>query len=260
MGRALKNKENILKIASYNIHKGMSPLNQNFVLHGVRHALKALDPDIVFLQEVQGLHHDLAKKIHTWPLDAQHEYLAGDALFSAYGSNAHYLLGHHGNALLSRFPILHRSNHDLTLHRFEQRGLLYCQLDLPRWAQPLHAFCVHLNLRASDRRKQLQLMIRAIAEQVPEDAPLVLAGDFNDWRGEVSQVLQSELGMDEVFQSLHGAHARSFPARMPFFSLDRIYTRGFSIESAEVLHGAPWRSLSDHAPLLATLSRSLNQV
>ena len=139
----------ILKVASYNIHKGMSPLNQHFVLHGVRQALKSLDPDLVFLQEVQGAHQHLAKKISTWPSDAQHEYLAGDMLFSAYGSNAHYQLGHHGNALLSRYPILHRSNHDLTLHRFEQRGLLYCQLDLPSWNQPLHAFCVHLNLRAS---------------------------------------------------------------------------------------------------------------
>nr|WP_314902078.1 endonuclease/exonuclease/phosphatase family protein [uncultured Deefgea sp.] len=248
----------ILKIASYNIHKGMSPLNQNFVLHGVRQALKTLDPDLVFLQEVQGAHHSLAKKIPTWPRDAQHEYLAGDVLFSAYGSNAHYQLGHHGNALLSRFPILHRSNHDLTLHRFEQRGLLYCQLDLPSWQQPLHAFCVHLNLRASDRRKQLQLMVKAIGEQVPVDEPLVLAGDFNDWRGEVSAILQSELGMSEAFQAVHGTHARSFPARMPFFSLDRIYTRGFEIQTAEVLMGAPWRSLSDHAPLYATMARDLS--
>jgi endonuclease/exonuclease/phosphatase family metal-dependent hydrolase len=232
----------------------MSPLNQHFVLHGVRQALKSLDPDLVFLQEVQGAHQHLAKKIATWPRDAQHEYLAGDMLFSAYGSNAHYQLGHHGNALLSRYPILHRSNHDLTLHRFEQRGLLYCQLDLPSWNQPLHAFCVHLNLRASDRRKQLQLMVKAIAEQVPLDAPLVLAGDFNDWRGEVSAILQGELGVNEAFQAMHGAHARSFPARLPFFSLDRIYTRGFTIQSADVLVGAPWRSLSDHAPLYAVLS------
>ena len=244
----------ILKVASYNIHKGMSPLNQHFVLHGVRQALKSLDPDLVFLQEVQGAHQHLAKKISTWPSDAQHEYLAGDMLFSAYGSNAHYQLGHHGNALLSRYPILHRSNHDLTLHRFEQRGLLYCQLDLPSWNQPLHAFCVHLNLRASDRRKQLQLMVKAIAEQVPLYAPLVLAGDFNDWRGEVSAILQGELGVNEAFQAVHGAHARSFPARMPFFSLDRIYTRGFTIQSADVLVGAPWRSLSDHAPLYAVMA------
>ncbi len=246
----------ILKIASYNIHKGMSPLNRHFVLHGVRQALSALDPDLVFLQEVQGSHLNLAKKIATWPCDAQHEYLAGDGLFSAYGSNAHYLLGHHGNALLSRFPILHRSNHDLTLHRFEQRGLLYCQLEVPTWPEALHAFCVHLNLRASDRRKQLQLMIKEIAQQVPSDAPLILAGDFNDWRGEVSTILRTELGMSEAFHSANGAHAKSFPARIPLFSLDRIYTRGFTIQSAEVLRGAPWRSLSDHAPLYAMLSRT----
>jgi endonuclease/exonuclease/phosphatase family metal-dependent hydrolase len=35
--------------------------------------------------------------------------------------------------------------------------------------------------------------------------------------------------------------------------LDRIYVRGFEVETAEVLHGAQWARLSDHAPIVATL-------
>mgnify|MGYP001558372178 CR=1 FL=1 len=243
----------LLRVASYNIHKGMSPLNRHFVLHGVRQALKALNPDLVFLQEVQGAHQSLAQLGR--PPDPQHDYLAGDRLFAAYGSNAHYLRGHHGNAILSRFAIIQRSNHDLTLHRFERRGLLYCQLAVPSWNTPLHAYCVHLNLRAADRRKQLTMLVEQIQAQVPSDAPLLLAGDFNDWRGEISAIVARELGLLEAFQTLHGEHARSFPARMPLLPLDRIYTRGFAIESAEVLHGAPWRSLSDHAPLYSVLTK-----
>jgi endonuclease/exonuclease/phosphatase family metal-dependent hydrolase len=35
--------------------------------------------------------------------------------------------------------------------------------------------------------------------------------------------------------------------------LDRIYVRGFKVESAEVLHGPLWAKLSDHAPIVANL-------
>ena len=48
--------------------------------------------------------------------------------------------------------------------------------------------------------------------------------------------------------------ARTFPAALPFFRLDRIYVRGFTVEHAEVLHGTLWAKLSDHAPIVASLS------
>ena len=47
--------------------------------------------------------------------------------------------------------------------------------------------------------------------------------------------------------------ARTFPALFPFFRLDRIYVRGFRVDSARVMQGAPWTALSDHAPLVASL-------
>ncbi|WP_348944674.1 endonuclease/exonuclease/phosphatase family protein [Chitinibacter sp. FCG-7] len=241
-----------LVVASYNIHKGLSPLNRRLVLHDVRHALSQLAPDMVFLQEVQGVHLAHSHRFETWQ-QAQHEYLAGDLLHSAYGKNAHYHLGHHGNALLSRYPILHWDNFDLTLHRFEQRGALHCQLDVADWDQPLHALCVHLNLRAGDRRKQIGILVDYIQRHIPADAPLVLAGDFNDWRGELSAMLAQHLDMHEAFETLYGAPARSFPVRMPLLTLDRVYVRGFQVSVAEVLSGAPWRNLSDHAPLYAVL-------
>lgn len=46
----------MLKVATYNIHKGFSPLNRRVVLHELRERLHELNADIVFLQEVQGEH------------------------------------------------------------------------------------------------------------------------------------------------------------------------------------------------------------
>ncbi len=129
----------------------MSALNRRLVVHDVRKALEALEPDVVFLQEVQGSHERRAQQFTYWPESPQHEFLEHGELKSVYGRNAVHKLGHHGNALLSRFPVVRWGNHDITLNRFEHRGLLHCVLDVPGWEQPLHAFCVHLNLLGRDR-------------------------------------------------------------------------------------------------------------
>ncbi len=242
-----------LRVASYNIHKGVSTFNQRLVLHEVQRELHHLNPDIVFLQEVQGEHLWHAKRFAAWPHTPQHEFLAGEHLKAAYGRNAIYRHGHHGNALLSKYPITRTENIDLTLHRFEQRGLLHCTLEIGTWGTPLHALCVHLNLLARDRRKQITKLAEHVKQNISEHDPLVLAGDFNDWSREATHALKHELGLAEAFETLHGSPARSFPARLPFLHLDRIYTRGFSVEVAEVLKDEPWAGLSDHAPLFTVL-------
>ena len=245
---------NSLRIASYNIHKGLSFFNRRNVLHDVRDRLMGLNAEIVFLQEVQGHHTRSAKRFESWPAMPQHEFIAGDLWNDvAYGMNSVYDHGHHGNAILSRFPILRWENIDISSHVFENRGLLHCELAVPDMSQPLHAICLHLALNESGRRKQIHQLGERIRRMVPDNAPLIIAGDFNDWRQRSSSYLAEELGLTEVFESHHGRHARSFPAALPFLSLDRIYVRGFSIASAHVLHGQRWRRLSDHAALTAQL-------
>jgi endonuclease/exonuclease/phosphatase family metal-dependent hydrolase len=57
-----------------------------------------------------------------------------------------------------------------------------------------------------------------------------------------------------VFGGIDGMPARSFPATLPVFRLDRIYVRGFSIERSEVHFGRPWSKISDHAALSARIA------
>jgi endonuclease/exonuclease/phosphatase family metal-dependent hydrolase len=87
------------------------------------------------------------------------------------------------------------------------------------------------------------------------DAPLIVAGDFNDWRNRAGEALSRRLGLQEVFTGQHGTPVRSFPAAMPMFRLDRIYVRGFDVKRTEVHHGMPWSAISDHAALSAHLIR-----
>jgi endonuclease/exonuclease/phosphatase family metal-dependent hydrolase len=244
----------LLNIASYNMHKGMSFFNRRMVVHEVRDRLSAMNADIVFLQEVQGHHETHPERFHNCPDKPQHEYLAHGLWDEvAYGKNAVYDHGHHGNAILSRYPILRSDNLDISAHIFESRGLLHCELDVPGLEQPLHAICLHLALNESGRKHQLGILGARIRDLVPDDAPLIIAGDFNDWRQRAARHLAHDLRLREVFETAHGRPALSFPAAMPLFALDRIYVRGFEIASAKVLHGMHWRRLSDHAALMAQL-------
>jgi endonuclease/exonuclease/phosphatase family metal-dependent hydrolase len=244
-----------LHITTFNIHKGFSQFNRRMMVHELRERLRHLNPDIVFLQEVQGLHLGHAEKHCNWPAGAQHEFLAEDIWqASAYGCNMIYDHGHHGNAILSRFPILHSHNQDVTHLQFEKRGLLHCRIELPE-GPAAHCVCVHLSLFGYSRRKQLAALAAYLKDMADPNAPLIIAGDFNDWGNRAGKLLEQSLGMQEVFCNLGGPPVRSFPAAMPMFRLDRIYVRGFSVESTEVHHGLPWSKISDHAALSAHLAR-----
>ena len=244
-----------LHVATYNIHKGFSQFNRRMVVHDLRERLRAMKPDIVFLQEVQGLHAGHAEKHEDWPDAPQHEFLAEDVWHAtAYGRNAIYDHGHHGNAILSRFPIIAAHNQDVTHMRFERRGMLHCALDMPGLARQLHCVCVHLSLFGRSRRRQIDALATMLEAVVPADAPLIIAGDFNDWRNSAHDQLAERLGMIEVFGGASGRPPRSFPSALPFLRLDRIYVRGFAIESAQVHFGLPWSQISDHAALSAVLS------
>jgi endonuclease/exonuclease/phosphatase family metal-dependent hydrolase len=113
---------------------------------------------------------------------------------------------------------------------------------------------VHLSLFGRSRRRQLDALATRLEALVPADAPLIIAGDFNDWRNRAHDQLAERLGMIEVFGGAGGRPPKSFPSSVPVLRLDRIYVRGFGIESAHVHFGAPWSQISDHAALSAILS------
>jgi endonuclease/exonuclease/phosphatase family metal-dependent hydrolase len=278
----------VLRVVSYNIHKGRSATGGRESLADLRLGLYGLRPDLVFLQEVQGRNQVRGS------LDAQHESLAAALrMQAAYGCNAVRQSTDHGNALLSRYPILYYENQDVSDHRLEQRGLLHGVVRVGD--VPVHCLVVHLGLLAGGRSRQVQALADRIQRLVPAHEPLLIAGDFNDWTNRLAPLFVEQLGlvevfaaapqgMDEVYRlrrtvsrlrerlawlpgqalppmpelSING-HARltppprTFPSVFPWLRLDRIYQRGFAVRRARVLHGLPWKKLSDHAPLVAEL-------
>lgn len=235
-----------LRVLTVNIHKGYTALTRRFMLHELRDAVRAVDSDVVMLQEVG---HERGPADHGLTRN-QAEFLA-DRVWPqhAYARNAVLPHGDHGNALLSRWPIVSADNHDVSLPGDEPRGLLHCVLQLP--GRVLHAVCVHLGLRESHRTRQLA-QLAELLQQLPGDAPLVVGGDFNDWRSRAARHLHGT-GLTDVHREAFGRAQRSFPAQCPLLPLDRIYVRRVAAHRPLTLPRRPWSRLSDHAPLGAEI-------
>ena len=209
---------------------------------------------MVFLQEVLGSHAGHANRLIDWPEVPQYEFLADEMWPEfAYGRNAVYPNGHHGNALLSKYPIVDYENLDVSLSDAEKRGALHCVLRLPQRDGEMHVVCVHFGLSEAHRRAQTRLLCDRLQSHVPDDTPLIVAGDFNDWRRETHATLAVDCGLKEAFAETTGELPRTFPARWPVLPLDRVYVKNAIVRGARVLSNRPWSHLSDHAPLAAEL-------
>lgn len=241
-----------IKVLTYNIHKGFSASNLRFILHEIKSSLRYIDADVVFLQEVHGERNISKNRFDDWPNNQQFEFLADQVWHHhAYGKNAIYKSGHHGNAILSKYPFVEWENINVSLMRSASRSLLHGTIQLPKKNQKIHIICVHLGLFGAERELQLSTLAQRINSHVPPNEPLIIAGDFNDWRGRAEHHLHQNLGVKEVFKNMRGAYARTFPAWLPVLSMDRIYYRGLNVVNCSHLQGQPWRRMSDHIPLFA---------
>ncbi len=237
---------NVLRVATYNIHKGVQGMGprRRLEIHNLGHAVEQLDADIICLQEVRKVHRGEARYFSHWPDLPQAEFLAPDGYEAIYRTNAVTRHGEHGNAMLTRWPVLDHQHEDMSDHRFEQRGLLHSELMVH--GQAVHVVVVHLGLIRASRARQLAQLQRFIAREVPEHAALLVAGDFNDW-GTLAQRELSTVGL----HSFVGARQPTFPARLPLVQLDHVYARGLRPIGIEVPRGRIWWRMSDHLPLIA---------
>jgi endonuclease/exonuclease/phosphatase family metal-dependent hydrolase len=244
------NKTTRFTVLSMNVHKGLSPLHRHSTIYQLRQKMRSQDPDLLFLQELQQEHRGRIRRFSQWPLTELTHFLSEDFWCDwHYGKNVEYRDGHHGNAILSKHPQQKGKNYDISAYRFERRGLLHSVTKLDGLDTPIHCFCVHLALFERGRERQLEAILRHI-QDLAQNGPTIVAGDFNDWRNRVSVPMKAA-GFNEVFEVLTGSPAKTFPSVKPLLSMDRIYVRGLKIHSAQILY--EWLKLSDHLGITAEL-------
>jgi endonuclease/exonuclease/phosphatase family metal-dependent hydrolase len=234
-----------LRVATYNIHKGVQGIGpaRRLEIHNLGHAIEQLDADIVCLQEVRKMNRQAAARFSQWPELPQADFLAPEGYTAVYETNAVTRHGEHGNALLTRWPVLRQGHQDISDHRFEQRGLLHVVIDINN--QPVHAIVVHLGLIKGSRVRQIVRLREFIEREISPDEAVIVAGDFNDW-GARMRVAMNAMGLRDV----HGTRTLTYPSRLPVAQLDFIYGRHIEPVECSAPRGPIWSRMSDHLPLV----------
>ncbi len=235
-----------IRVATYNIHKGVSGMGpvKRLEIHDLALGVEQLDADFVCLQEVRSSNRKEALRFERWPEQTQAEFLAPLGYEAVYSTNAVTKHGEHGNALLTRWPVVRQQHEDMSDHRFEQRGLLHVEAMVHD--RPLHVIVVHLGLIAASRLRQVAQLQRYIEREIPAKAPILVAGDFNDWGVQI----RAEMAKMRLKTLPRHIKRPTFPSRLPVVQLDYIYSRGLSPRTLLVPQGRVWARMSDHLPLI----------
>lgn len=226
-------------VASYNIHGGVG-IDGHFVPKRVCEVINELRADLIALQEVEsrGTGFDMLRFLsHHTGLHA----IPGPTLVRDDGD--------YGNALLTRYPPVSVRHIDLSVKGCEPRGAIDAQLEcnaIESGTFALRVIATHLGLRPGERRWQVRRLLTALAEAPAQ--PTVLLGDVNEW-----------FLWGRPLRWLHAyfertPHVSTFPSRLPFLALDRIWTSPRAHLVAVTSHRSPLARLaSDHLPLLARM-------
>jgi endonuclease/exonuclease/phosphatase family metal-dependent hydrolase len=235
----------MLRLMTYNIHKGIGGVDRRYRLQRVIDTVEHYRPDVVFLQEVDD-------GVPRSRLDRQVDTI-GEALgihHRTFQANVKLTQGHYGNAILSRFPMRHVWDIDLTIPLKKRRRALVAKahLHIDGHERVVVLSNVHLGLAGFERAIQLKRLLASDPlRNVRRDTPALIGGDFNDVWGSLGKRFLLPHG----FASASGK-TRTFPAFRPVRSLDAIYYRGgLALESSFVGHTAIARQASDHLPLIA---------
>ncbi len=231
-----------IRVATYNVHRCRG-LDRRTLPSRIAEVLAAIDADVVALQEVLG----------TSPKSPGHAEELGAALGMGWVMAPVRQLRRHlfGNVVLSRFPIRHHAQYDLTWKTCEPRC---CQrVDIAIDGHVLHVYNVHLGTAVLERRYQAERLAAVVRDRRVRGTKIVL-GDFNEWtRGLTTAVLSESLESVDIFA--HLKRRRTYPGIFPILHLDHIYYQG-KVDVRRVLLPRTRKSLvaSDHLPLVADLT------
>ena len=230
-----------LRVATYNIHRCRG-LDGRTSPERIAAVLRAVNADVVALQEVIGA--SQTSPGHAEELGA----LLGMGWVMA---PARHLRGSlFGNVVLSRLPIRHHAQYDLSWKTCEPRC---CQrVDVSFGDDTLHLYNVHLGTAFLERRYQAG-RLTAIVHDRRIGQPKVVLGDFNEWMRGLATTMLSER-LQSIDLRSHLRRRRTYPGILPLLHLDHIYYDGrVEVVKLELPRTRQALMASDHLPLVADL-------
>jgi len=236
-------KAHTMRVVTYNIHRCRG-LDGRTRPERIAAVLASINADIVALQEVVGAS----------PLKPGHAAELGAALGMGWvmAPTRHLRNALYGNVVLSRYPVKHHQQHDLSWKTCEPRLAQRVDLTIDG-DDTLHFYNVHLGTALLERRDQAR-RLASIVHDRRVGGPKIVLGDFNEWaRGLATDVLAEKLHSIDLRQ--HLKRRRTYPGFFPLVHLDHIYYEGARVEVDKVWLPRDRMALmaSDHLPLVADL-------
>ena len=241
-----------LRIVTWNIHKGIGT-DRAYRLDRVVEVLRELDADVVCLQEVD-------ERVPRSADQRQGHLLATELGYrhSALGLNVRVKNGAYGNLTLSRFPLRRVRNVDLTVPPKKRRSGLVVDVV----TGPPHGWRianVHLGLLHLERQVQVRRLMRHIFEDAHPDQPLVVLGDWNDWRSKLVRSVMNEWGFHIARSDHRPFGEKTFPSRRPVISLDKIvYRDPVTCHHVVCVLNRVTKVTSDHLPVMVELEAPIH--
>ena len=228
-----------LKVASYNIHKGIG-LDRRRNPERVIEVLREIDADIVALQEADRRFGTRESVLPTHLLDEHSDWKPVE-----FGMRA-LSMGWHGNVILVRKSAQVVDREAIHLPSLEPRGAVMA--DVRTDAGIVRVVGMHLDLSGLWRRRQAAA-IMAHVDASTHRHPTVLMGDLNEWTAAAGCL------RDFCRDYAMATTGPSFHARRPVGRLDRIMvSRELTVTDCGVHASAAARKTSDHLPIWATVS------
>jgi endonuclease/exonuclease/phosphatase family metal-dependent hydrolase len=230
--------ETMIKIASYNMHKGVG-LDRQRDPRRILDVLSEIDADVIALQECDRRYGARARVI---PQHLLEEHSGWQAV--PFGRNT-ASMGWHGNAILVRKAAQVIDHETIHLPALEPRGAVSADLRID--GTPIRVVGMHLDLSGLWRRRQAHAII-AHVESSTQSMPAVLMGDLNEWT--------PNGGCLRDFGNHYPSAPTgpSFHARRPIGRLDRIMvSRDLRVVECGVHCSATARRASDHLPIWAVV-------
>ncbi|MEH3159796.1 MAG: endonuclease/exonuclease/phosphatase family protein [Sphingomonas taxi] len=228
-----------LKVASYNIHKGIG-LDRRRNPERVLEVLREVDADIVALQEADRRFGTRESVLPTHLLDEHSDWKP-----VAFGMRA-LSMGWHGNVILVRKTAQVVAHAPIHLPSLEPRGAVMA--DVATDAGVVRVVGMHLDLSGLWRRRQAAAIIAHVAA-AGEARPTVMMGDLNEWTAAAGCLRDfcRDYRMADTGPSFH--------SRRPVGRLDRIMvSQDLSVVECGVHASPAARKTSDHLPIWATLA------
>lgn len=221
------------RLITYNLHSGVGRDGiQDYARIG--RFLVEQDADFVLLQEMdtRSAGRDVNDDISAICADGKYMLIPAPTVTTQHGW--------YGNAILTRHPVLHRQQFNISVPRREPRTLQQVVVTLDK--QPLSLLNAHLGLKKKERAYQarrLHEIMLSINER--NQMPACLGGDMNEWW------LNTRLfkRLDQTYHQLRTG--RSFPSHLPLFKLDRLWTSPeLRVNHCDRLTDKSYRHYSDH--------------